>query len=206
MMDIIKEKLDRIPDTIKGLILASLFCGLLFSASIVAYYAADGIYKIIYDVPSSEAEISRIIDEIKDKHIVKWDEVQRDRTKASYIYDDTTGNIEVVVYKDVLGVKETNKAILNIRTGKISSINKLSELLVNKYKDNLENNTAFEFFDKTLFNITGAKELKKECYGSKYYRLGKGYVNMNEDNTVKSFDVMDEYTNYNYSIENITFE
>ena len=29
---------------------------------------------------------------------------------------------------------------------------------------------------------------------------------MNEDNTVKSFDVMDEYTNYNYSIENITFE
>lgn len=30
MMDIIKEKLDRIPDTIKGLILASLFCGLLF--------------------------------------------------------------------------------------------------------------------------------------------------------------------------------
>ncbi len=62
------------------------------------------------------------------------------------------------------------------------------------------------FFDKTLFNITGAKELKKECSGSKYYRLGKGYVNMNEDNTVKSFDVMDEYTNYNYSIENITFE
>ena len=206
MMDIIKEKLDSIPDTIKGLILASLFCGLLFSAIIVAYYTADGIYKIISDVPSSEAEISRIIDEIKDKHIVKWDEVQRDRTKASYIYDDTTGNIEVVVYKDVLGVKETNKAILNIRTGEISSSNKLSELLVNKYKDNLENNTAFEFFDKTLFNITGAKELKKECSGSKYYRLGKGYVNMNEDNTVKSFDVMDEYTNYNYSIENITFE
>ena len=173
MMNIIKEKLDRIPDTIKGIILASLVCGLLFSARIVAYYTADGIYKIISDVPSSEAEISRIIDEIKDKHIVKWDEVQRDRTKASYIYDDTTGNIEVVVYKDVLGVKETNKAILNIRTGEISSSNKLSELLVNKYKDNLENNTAFEFFDKTLFNITGAKELKKECSGSKYYRLGK---------------------------------